>query len=176
MKRTLKTEGLVLRKRPMPNQDKIITIFTKELGKVNVFAKGIKKITSRRLPHVQTANLINSVLYKKNDFFYLQESSLISGFTEIKKDPKKIKNLYLFFFVLERLLPENQPEPPVYNLTKKFLIELSKITKDNTVINTKFLNELLKLLGYSQEIKSFDDIRYIIEEIIHEKLPALDIM
>ncbi|MBI4009495.1 recombination protein O N-terminal domain-containing protein, partial [Candidatus Roizmanbacteria bacterium] len=52
MKRTLKTEAIVLRKRSLPNQDKIVTLFTKELGKLNVFAKGIKKITSRRLPHV----------------------------------------------------------------------------------------------------------------------------
>ncbi|MBI4226632.1 DNA repair protein RecO, partial [Candidatus Roizmanbacteria bacterium] len=64
MKRTIKTEAIVLRKRSLPNQDTIVTLFSKKIGKVNAFAKGIKKITSRRLPHVQTANLINAVLYK----------------------------------------------------------------------------------------------------------------
>ena len=69
MKRTIKTEAVVLRKRSLPNQDAIVTLFTKELGKINTIAKGIKKITSRRLPHTQTANLINTVIYKKAERF-----------------------------------------------------------------------------------------------------------
>ena len=77
MKRIFKTEAFVLRKRALPNEDKIVTLFSEELGKIHVFAKGIKKLVSRRLPHVQTSNLIQTVLYRKNDNLYLQETSLI---------------------------------------------------------------------------------------------------
>ncbi|MBI4225814.1 DNA repair protein RecO [Candidatus Roizmanbacteria bacterium] len=175
MKRTIKTEAIVLRKRPLPNQDKIITLFTKELGKVVAFAKGIKKITSRRLPHVQTANLINAVLYKKDSRFYLQETDLISGFSQIKKNPHKIQLLYLFLFVVERLLPENQLETDAYKLVLKFLIELSETESQGSSLLTKYLNKVLKLLGYSKEDKSYEELRNAIEEIIHEKMPELHI-
>lgn len=173
MKRTLKTEAFVLRKRSLPNQDKIITLFTKESGKITTIAKGIKKITSRRLPHIQTANLINVILYKKNDRFYLQETALQSGFTTIKKHQRKLQLLYQLLFVVERMLPEYQPEPLVYTLVKKFLIELSDEVVDDTKLLTYYLNRLLFLLGYSKEDKSLDEARRTIQEIIHEKMPEL---
>ena len=175
MKRTIKTEAIVLRKRSLPNQDKIITLFTKEQGKIKAFAKGIKKITSRRLPHVQTANLIKAVIYKKDDRFYLQETNLISGFSQIKKDSHKVQLLYLFLFVIERLLPENQLETAVYKLVMSFLVELSKSDNQDGSLSARYLNKILKLLGYSKEDKSYNELISSIEEIIHEKMPDLHI-
>lgn len=175
MKRTTKSEAIVLKKRALPNQDKIITLFTKELGKVSAFAKGIKKITSRRLPHVQTANLINVVLYKKNEHFYLQETSLISGFSQIKKDQNKLQYLYLFFFVIERLLPDSQVEQNIYNLLMRFLVELSGSRIEIDEMLLKYLNQTVSTLGYSKEDKNYDELRRVIEEIIHEKMPELHI-
>lgn len=172
MKRNLKTEAIVLRKRALPNQDKIVTLFTKELGKVNAFAKGIKKITSRRLPHIQTANLINAVLYRKDERFYLQETSLVSGFTQIKKSQEKLHLLYQFLFVVERILPDNQVETAVYKLVMKFLLELSQEDGRDDSLLTKYLNKTLRLLGYSREDKSLVELKTSIEEIIHEKMPA----
>ncbi len=173
MKRSIKTEALVLRKRSLPNQDKIITLFTQVTGKINVFAKGIKKITSRRLPHVQTGNLIQVMLYKKIDRYYLQETALISGFSELKKNPLKIQFLYLYIFVSDRLLPENQTEDEVYNLFKKHIIKLSNSSKPNDSLAIDYLNELLVILGYSKDDKTFDQLKATIQDIIHEKIPDL---
>lgn len=175
MARTFKTEAIVLRKRSLPNQDNIVTVFTKELGKINAFAKGIKKITSRRLPHVQTANLINVILYKKDERFYLQETSLISGFTQIKKNQAKLNLLYQFLFAVERLLPDNDVERTVYKLLLNFMVKLSSLDRFGDQLLTKYLNSLLKLLGYSKEDKSYSELRPTIEEIIHEKIPDLHI-
>lgn len=175
MNRTLKTEAIVLKKRSMPNQDKIVTLFTKDIGKLNVFAKGIKKITSRRLPHVQTANLLDTILNEKNDHYYLQETNLLSGFSQIKKDHFKMQSVYTFFFIIERLLPENQPEPDVYILTKKFLIGLSHSTVHNTQPLEDYLNKVLFMLGYSKSEKPLELVKAEIEEIIHEKIPELQL-
>lgn len=162
-----------MKKKALPNQDNIITLFSKELGKVSVFGKGIKKITSRRLPHIQTANLINTILYRKDERFYLQETMLISGFSQLKKDQRKLEFLYKLLFVVERILPDNQPEKDIYNLTLDFLAKLSKDNiSGNDLLNQKF-NKLLITLGYSKEEKSDDDLKFAIEEIIHEKFPEL---
>lgn len=173
MTRILKTEALVLRKRSLMGKDNLITLFTKELGKINVFGKGIKKITSRRLPHVQTANLINVVVSQKDDRFYLQETTLISAFSQIKKDNKKIQSLYFLFFILERLLPENQKEDEVYRNTISYLVRSSRNDELNEQLLDKSINKILKLLGYLKEKKSLEEVAYLVEEIIHEKFPKL---
>lgn len=172
MTRTLKTEAIVLKKRSMPNGDQIITLFTQELGKMAVFAKGIKKITSRRLPHSQTSNLIIVQLSHKNERYYLQETSLISGFSKIKNDEVKVKHLYTFFFVLERMLPEHQKEDDVYDLTKRFLISLSKDDFDQKKL-TEFMNKLLIIMGFSTDPLSQFELAPFIEDIIHEKIPSI---
>ena len=175
MKRAIKSEAIVLKKRSLPNQDKIITLFTKELGKLSAFAKGIKKITSRRLPHVQTANLINVVLYKKDERYFLHETALIAGVSEIKKDQEKIQILYQFFFVLERLLPDSQVEFNIYNLLMNFLVDLSAPKNNYNVMLLTYLNKTVYAMGYTKEEKNYEDIRRMIEDIIHEKMPELHI-
>ncbi len=175
MSRTFKTEALVLKKRNLLNKDTIVTLFTREHGKVRVVAKGIKKITSRRLPHTQTGNLLNIVVYNRHDRMYLQESHLISGFSEIKKDEAKTNNLYIFLFILERLLPENEPETKVYNLAKHFLVELSKTHDTLDTLLSKYVNQVMMVLGYVTGEKPLFQLFPIIEELIHEKIPSFNI-
>jgi DNA repair protein RecO (recombination protein O) len=164
---------MVLRKKDLLNKDVLISFFTKELGKLTVLAKGVKKITSRRSPHLQTGNLINVLLSQKNDRFYLQESQLISGFSELKKAENKVRELYLFLFILDRLLPESQKEERVYNLTKKFIIDLSRSDEKARLGLPYYLNKLMSSLGYLHEDKSFVELRLLIQEIIDEKIPTL---
>ncbi len=175
MPKTIKTESIVLRKRNLPNKDIIITLFTAELGKINVFGKGIKKITSRRLPNTQTGNLVDTILYKKDDRFYLQETRLISGFTNIKDKTDKINYLYLVLFVVERLAPEGQYEKTLYTEIKRFLVDLSRAEVPDVSLLAKYLNRILMILGYNHEPLPLSDVYSTIEGIIDEKLPAFDI-
>jgi len=172
MSRVLKTEAIVFKKNSLLNKDVIITFLTQELGKVRVLAKGIKKITSRRLPHVQTGNLLKIVIHKNNDRFFLSETQLISSFSQIKNDPTKINYLYYFLFVLEKILPEDQKEDLIYVITKHYLVDLAKniFTKDKLV---SYLNKVLIKLGYLHKGRSFNELNFFIQEIINEKIPPL---
>ena len=170
--RSFKTEAVVLKKKDLLNKDVLISLFTQDLGRLTIFAKGIKKITSRRSPHLQTGNLINVLVSHKNDHYYLQESELVSGFSELKKEEKKVKQLYTFLFVLDRLLPEQQKETKTYNLTKNFLIDLSKSVKSD-IITVKYLTDIMMQLGYMDQKVSYPELKSLIEEIINEKIPLL---
>lgn len=173
MIKSVKTEGIVLRKRSLPNQDLIIDFFSKDKGKLILFAKGIKKITSRRLPHTQVGNLIKVVLEQQDNRFYLQGSDLISGFTKIKEDNIKLPFFYFSIFLADRLLPEQQKEENVYHEILKFFIKLSKDEKFTISYLTRWTNKIMRLLGYLHEDKPYDELRGFIENIIEEKLPLV---
>ncbi len=173
MSRHIRIEGWVLKKKSLPSQDKVITFFTQEFGKMVVFAKGVKKITSRRLPHLETGNLIKALVNQKDHHFYLNQTTLRSGFTSIKDNETKTSFLYLFLFILERLLPENQQEQAIYNLTKKFFIELSHGSVMTRERLTWYLNQILLSLGYTHKELSFHMAIMQISEIANENLPPL---
>lgn len=171
---SLKCQAFVLKKRQLLNNDLVVDLFTDSLGKVKVFAHGIRKITSRRGPHMETGNLIAVVINRKGERHSLSETKLISGFSLIKDDKRKLQVLYLFLFVLERVLPEGQAEESLFNLFKQFLVALSK-EKDPHNLVVRYLNGILKILGY-QEV-DLDDPQLIlyIEDLINEKLDRFNI-
>jgi len=170
----IKTEAIVIGQHSLPTKDKIIIFLTAPLGKIRVFAKGIKKITSRRLSHLDTGNLVKILLTQKNDLFYLRETELISGFSSLKQHKEKISYLYSFFFILNKILPENQKEEEVYALVKKFLIVLGKKEKIDQNIFSSYLNQLLIILGYSEKEENFFPLIKKIESIIDEKIPSFE--
>ena len=173
MIKSFKTEGLVLRKRSLPNQDLILDFFSKEKGKLVVFAKGIKKITSRRLPHTQVGNLIKVVIEQQESRFYLQGSDLISAFSKIKNDESKLPFYYFSIFLVDRLLPELQKEDSIYRETLKFFISLSRENQFTISYLTTWTNKIMRLLGYIHEDKPYSELRGFIENIIEEKLPLI---
>jgi DNA repair protein RecO (recombination protein O) len=120
MSKLIKTEGIVLKKKSLLDKDYLVTIFTKDQGKIRVLAKGVKKITSRRLSHLQTGNLIKLLINQKTIGFIFRKPRLSSGFSKIKKDKNKVKNLYLFLFIIDRLLAENQKDWSVYQIILNF--------------------------------------------------------
>ncbi len=166
----LKTQGIVLKKNELLNLDNLITIFTKDLGKIVVVAKGIKKLNSRRAPHIQTGNLIDLMLYSKNDRYYLQESSIISGFSKLKKDAKKISMIYYYFLIIDKLLPENSHEEEIYKITLKFLINLSKIEKTDNKLIENSLNRVFNKLGYVRGHKNLEELHSIVEDLLGKKI------
>jgi DNA repair protein RecO (recombination protein O) len=171
----IKTEGIVLKKRQLLGPDTSLTLLSKEHGKIFVVAKGIKKLTSRRSPHIQTANLIDVILHESRDMYYLQETRLISGFVQVKKDDVKVKSMYALFFILDRLLPERQKEEHIYTVTKSFLVDLAKSKVTNLGLFTIYLQKTLQALGYVHDIKPLEDLIHMTEGIINEKIP-LDVI
>ncbi len=174
MPRTVKTEAIVLRKRSLLNKDVLVSLFSQAEGKITVIAKGVKKLTSRRAPHLETFNLIEVELHQSGERLYLEGTALLSGFSELKKNQEKLAALYQYFFILERLLPENQKEDIIYNLTKSFLIQLYKSTSEYNILE-QYLNRLLRGLGYTKADHDMAELEGIISDLINEKLPEFHI-
>lgn len=171
--KTIKTEAIVLKEKILLKNDAVITLFTKKLGKIKAMAKGIKKITSHRLAHVDRGNFLETLLVEKKDNFYLQQTALISGFSSIKSDRNKINFLIFVLFLLDRLLPENQEEKKIFFQTLTFFSHLAK-RKANTVDLFKFCQQLLVNLGYGKKFTDMSSLLKFIEEIINENLPAIN--
>ena len=165
-----KTEAFVLKKFRLPNNDVIVTCFTKEFGKIRSIAKGVKKITSRRAPHLDSINMIEVIYRKNNDSYFLTETKLISAFSAIKSSEYKQKVVYFFFYILDFMLPEAVQDAEIYQWLRNLLILLGG---DNQYIQTylnRDLNILMRLLGYIDSDLPYNSLIVLIEETIHEKI------
>ncbi len=169
--RALETdEAFVLTKKKMLRLDSLVILFTKQSGKIAVIAKGVQKITSRRVSALQTGNLISVSYSKRGDApAFLSDVSLISHFSELKKSQEKIQNMYSFFYILNTLLPEHQKEEKMYELCKKTMIRLGKSNMPIFSL-THTICDLFNFLGYG-EFHSLDECKLKYEEITGKQIP-----
>ena len=72
--RSLKVEGIVLRHREWGEADRMLTLFTRELGKVQALAKGIRKPRSRKAGHVEPFSRATLLLARGRSFFILTQA------------------------------------------------------------------------------------------------------
>ena len=71
MTKSYKADGIIVARKNFGETDKLVTIFTKQYGKKVVLAKGIRRITSRRAPHLELFSAVSLVLRSGKSFDYI---------------------------------------------------------------------------------------------------------
>ena len=172
-----KTEGIVIKRRNFGEADKILTIFTKRYGKLQVKAPGIRRITSRRSPHVELLNYSAISLYYGKSLPILIEAKTIEPFSDIKSDLKKISSAYHVCELIDNLCPDNQENWEVFTLLKDALSSIVKNDRQEEIIKDFELKILIQL-GFLKPMKlsaNFNTISFI-EQILEKKLKTRQII
>lgn len=170
--RYLTDVGFVLKRVNFSESDRYITIFSKYHGKIEVVARGVRKITSRRASHVEMLNLIEFQSVKGHKNYILTEAVLINPYSSLKQDLKCIEKVFLLCELINLLCPPHEVHSEVFMLLENLLrkIEIQQLENVNFVA---FQQKLLMLLGFWDGKKEFSDegqVRYFIEQIIEKKL------
>lgn len=124
--RNFRTEGIIIKRRNFNEADRILTVMTRDYGKLQIKATGVRKITSRRSAHVELLNHTILHLYKGNTFSILTEAKMIDDFSSVKKNFDKVGLAYHLCELVDGLCPENQENSNVFFLLQKALARLSQ--------------------------------------------------
>lgn len=137
--RTSKLTGIIIKRSNFGDASKYLTVFSREQGKIRLVAKGIRKIRSRRAPHLELFNFTQIQTYKD----VIVEAKIINDFSKLKSDLKITGYLFYLAEVLDKILPEHQPHEEVFdNLTNHLTSLTSLAVLKNIVV------ELMWDLGY----------------------------
>ena len=169
--RTHKIEGIILRRRNFGEADRILTVLSKEFGKIQVKAPGVRKIPSRRSSHVELLNFSQLTLYASSKVFMpiVTEAQTLDDFSSIKDNLRKIGYAYYICELVNGLCPDNQENRDVFFHLKATLSELAKTLNILTLV-TK--------LGFWSEARLLQtqDSRIVMEKILERKLKTLRVM
>ena len=175
--RSFKTEGIVIRRRNMSEADRVLTVFTKDFGKIQIKAKGVRKITSKRSSHIELLNHAILGLHKGHVMSILTEVQTIESFSNIKIDLKKVGIAYHICELIDGLCPENQENNEIFSLLHNILLKLSHEEDMSKAVYT-FQLDLLAQLGYwsgERADKNFKTLAFI-EDILERKLKTRQIL
>ncbi len=125
--------------------DKILIVFGKNFGKYSLFAKGLRKITSKNRGNMQTLWTSNISFYEGKGMPILTESELVNSI-DYDHNTLNIKNAERILFVLNHLLEEYDPYPEIFSLLQSVLKR--KLSLDSV---NKFRIRFLKEAGFMQD-------------------------
>lgn len=176
--RSYKTEGIVIKRRNFGEADRILTVFTKYKGKIQIKALGVRRITSRRAPHVELLNNSFFHLYKSPfSLPILTEVESFEDFSEIKSDLTKVGFAYHICELADGLCAENQDSQPIFYLLQNTLKRLSEEEEIIFPVHD-FEIELLTLLGFWPKNRSTQNLNtaLFIENILERKLKSKELL
>lgn len=169
-----KVTGLILKKWRTRDNDQLLTVYTKELGKIMVFGRGAQKLTSRRLGALDTLNYVQLVVKEFGHSYSLREVNLKSSLQSLKQDFDKKKHLLLIVEIIDKLTSLNQQDLPLFKYLHVFL----KKQADQSISSNEFFNqtiELLRIMGYSlppKTIRSWVTLEQYVESLTQRKLSS----
>ena len=175
--RSFRAEGIVIKRSNYSEADRIVTIFTKKNGKIKVKAAGVRRIASRRSPHIEPLNYCIFGLYQGRNMLSLTEVESKETFPLLKKDLKRIGLAYHVCELIDGLCAENQENQDVFMLLGRTLRKLSKEENLSQIIY-EFELELLRLLGFYKPVESTVKIntQELIENILERRLKTKQIL
>lgn len=168
-----KISGIILNNKPHLEFDRRISVFSHEYGKINVMAKGVRKITSHRGFHLDLLSYVQMEVEECGNgdsrILYLREISTVNQFSKMKNTPPNFAAACLISSFLQRILPEGASQKRLFNLTKNTFEALNGgINTKQTLFN--YFLKMLRTLGYMPKTLRQKDMR----KTLWERLSHLD--
>ncbi len=151
--RLVRAEAIVLRRRDLGEADRILTLFTRELGKVRVVAKGVRRPLSRLGGHLDLFARTQVLLARGRELDVVTQAQLLESFLGLRHEPWRAGWAGYLADLTDRATADADPQPALYDLLVESLRMLAT-GADSFVIVRRFEMRLLVLLGYQPELSN----------------------
>ncbi|TDT69148.1 DNA replication and repair protein RecO [Hypnocyclicus thermotrophus] len=149
MKKIINTECIIIKKIDINESDRIVKLFSKDLGILEIFIKGIRKSKNRDINATEIGVISNYYIYKNNNKYNIKSFEINKYLNKIYSNLDKINLLYYILFILNSINVEENLIEKIYVMTKKALIYLNKEENINNIyiMLTVYLFNIIKYEG-----------------------------
>lgn len=154
-----RTLGFVLGKNDRGESDQLLTIYTKEYGKIEILGKAIRKIKSKLRSSVDIFYLSEIEFIQGKAYKTLTDSMLVNRFQNIKDDLAKLAIAGKIAKTLDRLVIGQERDEKTWDLLKEVFNKLNTLKSgpaecgsESDIIYYYFVWNLLSILGYRVDL------------------------
>ena len=152
-----KVHGIILSRKPLREADFLLTVYTRERGKIRVLARGVRRGNAKLAGRLQ--QLYNSEIYLAGSGIWpvVTSASIIDKYPRIRSSLPALAVSFYAAELTHKLTPDGEENPRVYDLLNRFFIEVNKHHKrlefsegDKTwpPVLEKFRLDLLRIIGH----------------------------
>ncbi len=162
-----KTKGIIIKKSNLGEFDQLITVYTKEFGKILLKGKSVRKNQAKLKGHLEL--FLNSCLMvaPARGFDIITGAETINSFSRLHNN---LLSLFVSFYLselIDKLIPEPEKDNQIWQLVLCSFQEINQKNNDIKIIINNFENRLLEFLGYGN--KQNNNLNFI-QSILNEKI------
>jgi len=150
--RNYQTEAIIIKKTKLGEADSILTFFTPHLGKVQGFARSLRKPKSRLAGHLELLTHSQVSLARGRNIDTITGSQTISSFVPLKTDLDLTSYALYVIELVNQFTAEHVEDYPLFQLLLETLEHLSR-PNDNELILRYFELHLLERVGYRPQLQ-----------------------
>lgn len=147
-----KDEGVVLKTIKLGEADRIVTLFTREHGKVRAVAKGIRKTKSRFGGRLEPFTRVQLMIYRGRSLDTITSADIITSFDRVRTEYPRLVAAAALAELVDKMTPERERAFSTYALLVAGLQALAD-GKGATVVPA-FLVKLLSVSGYHPQLQA----------------------
>ncbi len=143
-----RTQGIVLRARDLGEHDRLITLYTRELGRLTAVARGARRLRSRFGGALELFTWGEAVGFEREgrELVQLDHFDILRSFRRLRDDLERLGQGARMVEALARLTGERDPHPACFALLLRALRALE--TGAAARVQLAFTLRLLDLLGH----------------------------
>jgi len=149
---SVKSSAIVLKSIKWRDTSKIVTLFTRDVGKISVIAKGARQSKSNYQGILESINLLEVVIYlsANRKLQLLGQTTLENTFQKIREDYEKTGYAFVLLELTDIFFKEGSTDAIYFDFLIVLLSEIGKIT-DPRIVFWYFLLKLSSYLGFKPE-------------------------
>ena len=148
--RSIRTEGVVLRRRDYGESDRILVIFTQKLGRISGIAKGARKPSSKISGHLEPFSRSTFLVSRGRNLQLITQAETIESYDNLREE---LSGIGLGSYVVELVDAVTMEEGSNVQLFDLLVTTLRALNDglDSTVVRHNFELHLLELTGFRPE-------------------------
>jgi DNA repair protein RecO (recombination protein O) len=150
--RSFRVEAVVLRHIDYGEADRLLTLYTRQLGKTRALAKGARKIASRKAGHIEPFTHAKLQLARGRDLLILTEADTVDAYLPLREDLILTSHASYVMELLDRFTYEDETESPsIFRLLTDTLSRLAS-KSDPWLVIRYYEMRLLDHLGFRPQL------------------------
>jgi DNA repair protein RecO (recombination protein O) len=163
-------QAIVLSRRPTREYDEIISLYTYDLGRIEVLAKGNKKIISKQSSFLEPFSLIACTIIPGKEIDHIAKTQGVEYFSALRLHFYKSTVAAWAAHITQILTPERVPDKTIFLTLKSWLEFLQKDTTNNSLLLDSYAAVLMRLIGFAPELEACVVCGILWKTIAHELL------
>lgn len=161
--------AIVLSRKNYSEADRILTLLTRNYGKLKVIAKGARRIKSRKRGSIEVFSKIKFSSSKNNYLSILSETEIVYLYEPVRKSLAKTSLAFYFVEVCEKISKETQESYVLFDLLDNYLLKLESGSNLRQLKN-KFIYDLLTKSGFWPEGTKMDNPDVVLQTILERSI------